>query len=52
VVVATVAVPPLQALFQNGPLTLQQWGLALGFSLIPFTAYECWKLVYRRRTAE
>jgi hypothetical protein len=35
------------ALFQNGPLTLQQWGIALGFSLIPVTACECRKLVYR-----
>jgi Ca2+-transporting ATPase len=52
VVVATVAVPPLQALFQNGPLTLQQWGLALGLSLIPVTAYECWKIAHRRRTTE
>jgi Ca2+-transporting ATPase len=49
VVVATVAVPPLRTLFGNDPLSLAQWCIAIGLSLIPVTAYECWKVVYRLR---
>ncbi|MCX5672991.1 MAG: cation-translocating P-type ATPase [Planctomycetota bacterium] len=48
VVVATVVLPPVRAIFSTAPLTLAQWGIALGFSLIPFTAYEIWKAIRRR----
>ena len=48
VVVATVTLSPLQRIFATVPLTPQEWGVAIVFSLIPFTAYEIWKAVYRR----
>jgi len=48
IILASVLVPPLAALFGNTPLTLRQWGIAIGFSLIPSTAYEIWKAIRRR----
>jgi len=48
VVVATVVLPPVRTIFSTNPLTLAQWGIALGFSFIPFTAYEIWKAIRRR----
>jgi Ca2+-transporting ATPase len=48
VVVATVVLPPVRAIFSTTPLTLAEWGIALGFSFIPFTAYEIWKAIRRR----
>ncbi len=47
IAVATVLVEPLRVLFRNGPLTAEEWGYALAFSVIPFIAYEGWKLVRR-----
>jgi Ca2+-transporting ATPase len=48
VVVATVVLPPVRTIFSTNPLTLAEWGIALGFSFIPFTAYEIWKAIRRR----
>jgi len=48
IILASILVPPLAALFGNTPLTLRQWGIALGFSLVPSTAYEIWKAIRRR----
>ena len=48
VVVATVVLPPVRTIFSTNPLTLAEWGIALGFSFIPFTAYEVWKAIRRR----
>jgi magnesium-transporting ATPase (P-type) len=46
-IVATVLVPPLRTIFATTVLTVQEWGIAMAFSLIPFAAYEVWKLVRR-----
>ena len=47
-IVATVLVPPLRTIFATTVLTAQEWGIAMAFSLIPFTAYEIWKAIRRR----
>jgi len=48
IVLATVLVPPVRTLFGNGSLTGAEWAVALGLALVPVTAYEVWKVVYRR----
>jgi len=48
VVAATVVLPPVRTIFSTTALTLAQWAIALGFSFIPFTAYEIWKAIRRR----
>jgi len=47
IVAATVAIEPLQGIFGTTSLTAEQWAVAMAFSLVPFTAYEIWKFVYR-----
>ena len=48
IILATVLVPPLQHIFATTSLTAEQWTVALAFSLVPFTAYEIWKIIRRR----
>jgi hypothetical protein len=48
VVVATAVLPPVRTIFSTTPLTPAEWGIALGFSFIPFAAYEIWKAIRRR----
>ncbi len=48
IILATVLVPTLQPIFATTSMTAAQWAVALGFSLVPFTAYEIWKIIRRR----
>jgi Ca2+-transporting ATPase len=48
IILATVLLPPLQPIFATTAMTPAQWAVALGFSLIPFTVYEIWKIIRRR----
>ena len=47
IVLATMLVGPLRGLFGNKALSGQEWAVAMACSLIPFAAYEVWKLVRR-----
>ena len=51
IAVAVVAFEPLRQLFKTQALSGTQWLIALGFSLIPFAAFEAFKAVRRLRVA-
>ena len=47
VLLVAVLLPALQGICHTVGLTAGQWGVALGLCVIPFAAYEVWKLVRR-----
>ncbi|MCX6089491.1 MAG: calcium-translocating P-type ATPase, PMCA-type [Candidatus Atribacteria bacterium] len=48
VIFATVFIPPLRTIFGNTLLSLSEWGVVLGYAIIPFGAYEVWKFFHRK----
>jgi len=46
-IVLAAVLTPLRQVCGNATLTATQWGIALGLCLIPFVAYETWKVVQR-----
>jgi len=44
----TILVSPLAGIFGNVPLTYTEWAIVMALSLAPVSAYEVWKVVYRR----
>jgi len=46
-IILAAIVTPLHSVCGNAPLTANQWGIALGLCLIPFAAYETWKVMRR-----
>jgi Ca2+-transporting ATPase len=46
-IVLVAVLTPLRSVCGNATLTATQWAIALGLCLIPFVAYEIWKVVQR-----
>jgi len=47
--VPTVLVPSLNSIFETRPLALTEWGLVIGFALIPALTEEITKWILRRK---